>query len=70
MGAHKGYGFPFAQGGVYCPLCGARMPRGSFFCGHCRRNGRMHLDAHEVRAVPKEVRLPRGILRQGLHHSA
>lgn len=70
MRRDSGYGFYFAQGGIHCPLCGARMPRGSFFCGHCRRSGRLHLDESDVRAASREIRLPRGILRNGLRRSA
>ena len=70
MKAQNDYGYPFAHGGIHCPLCGARMPRGSYFCGHCRRGSRLHLDVREVRVMPKEPRLPRGILKNGLRHSA
>lgn len=70
MGEGSHYGYPFLMGGIHCPLCGARIPRGSYFCGHCSRNGRVHIDAHGVRMMCRELRLPRGISRNGLRHSA
>jgi len=61
-------GYLFSGGGIYCPLCGSLMARGSLICGHCRRVGRFQIDAGNVREVSREVYLPRAISRHHLRH--
>jgi len=68
-------GYLFSEGGIYCPLCGGRMARGSYFCGRCRHAGRFHLDPNDIRLTAREIHLPRGIVnpifhRHSLKHSA
>jgi hypothetical protein len=58
------HGYLFSESGIHCPLCGGRMSRGSLFCGHCRRDSRFRLDANKIRAVARDIHLPRAI-----HHS-
>jgi hypothetical protein len=63
-------GYLISEGGIHCPICGGSMGRRSLICRHCRRAGRLHVDASKVQAVTKEVYLPRAIGRQHLSHSA
>lgn len=70
MRGKKEHGYLFSEGGLYCPLCGGRMSRGSLFCGHCSRNGRLHVDAGKVRRITRDVHLPRAISRHHLRRSA
>jgi uncharacterized Zn finger protein (UPF0148 family) len=49
--------------GTACPLCGSEIFRGSYFCAHCRRSGRVHLDPAEVRELRREVFIPRELAR-------
>ena len=62
-------GYLFSEGGIHCPLCGGRMTRGALFCGHCRRNGRFHIEANKIRMATKGIYLPRVVNRHHLRHT-
>ncbi len=49
--------------GTACPLCGAEMMRGSYFCARCGRSGRLQLNPAEVRERRREVYIPRELAR-------
>ena len=64
-GVRNEAGFLNSEFGVCCPLCGRRVSRRSFFCRYCRRHGRLHLDSDDIKARPREVFLPKGLLSNG-----
>lgn len=45
--------------GAYCPLCGTRVIRSTYFCARCGRSERLHVGPEEVRGKTRTPFMPR-----------